>query len=915
MQNVDEELRRKFESDWVSGTPGKLADYLPPKDSDDYLATLEELVCIDMEFRWDDIDEKTEFGNDALFDFSSVANPSTNIPKSTLTGRPLPVLETYLNHFPELNHPACVQRLIDQEILVRGATPYPPKPDEYAQRFPDLGLAQSILKRRISALPTRAFEKERRSGGSGELPREFGDYLLLELLGRGGMGSVFRAKHSTTNRIVALKLADLGSFSPENRIEVSRRLTTEIQAAAGLKDDHLVPVYDVGSVGTATFYTMPILDSDLAGEIRGGPLEPRTAAKFIADAASGLEVAHQNGLLHRDIKPHNLMLDKKNDRVMVADFGLARTQSTNSDLTRTGNLLGTPPYMSPEQIRNAQSVDARADVYSMGATLYHLITGRPPLTAAEPTETIRQVLQDDPLSPRELNPSIDQDLETICLKCLRKEPESRYASAGELSTDLRRYLRDEPILARPLGTAGRLIRWRKRNPTLAAAFATLVLATIAISGLSYLTYRENQSFLSGLNQGAESIDDLFAFLDSTELFDQPGNEAPKRMLLERSIKHYESFIELAGDHPELAAGNYRAQVQLADLLLEIEGPEPTAARVRRVIDRHAGLPKGIRNQPKVRAALGDAWNLLGKSQRFLRKEQDSLDAFSEAAKIRKSLVDAHPDSIEYARKYANAMMNEGLVLSARKRLDEARAIQLSAQEVREKLIERDPTNLAVLRDVGQGQFNLARLEMLRERWPKALLRLEAATEQFKRISRLQVNDALIWRRLVECELARCEVPLMIGEVTPKQASKMAQSYATAMEYLRLLVQLSANNRTYRIELIDLCHQASELALRIDGPDAIERATNGWEIVKDQLLVHFDDSDQQPDIAWRRVEHLGIGAMIDIVGNRKDDAIKSIAVALEALDAFREKFGDSGTSDIIEWGLLRQTLKSIEPELL
>lgn len=286
-------------------------------------------------------------------------------------------------------------------------------------------------------------------GGSGfglRLPCEFGAYQLEAELGRGGMGVVYRAFQPALGRSVALKMLRAGEGASDEEIT---RFRLEAEAAARLEHPHIVPLYEVGEVAGRPYFTMKLVrGTTLARRLADGPLPPREAAELLAVVADAIDFAHGHGVLHRDLKPSNILIDE-NNRPHVSDFGLAKQVDSASSLTRSGAVIGTPAYMPPEQAAGGRGdLGPASDVYSLGAILYQMLTGRPPFQAASPVDTVLLVLEQDPLPPRVLNPKADRDLEMIALRCLQKLPELRYATAGELAADLRAYLAGEPIAAR-----------------------------------------------------------------------------------------------------------------------------------------------------------------------------------------------------------------------------------------------------------------------------------------------------------------------------------------------------------------------------------------------------------------------------------------------------------------------------------
>jgi WD40 repeat protein len=336
----------------------------------------------------------------------------------------------------------------------------------------------------------------------------FGDYELLEEIARGGMGIVFKARQLSLNRLVALKLISAGTLATEALV---KRFRAEAEAAASLAHPNIVPIFEIGEHQGQHYFSMGLIEgpnlreallrcddhgqslseqgtqpsphkADQSGalrhSVRVGAFSPKQAALLLSAVARAVHYAHQHGVLHRDIKPSNILLDA-NGTPHLTDFGLAKLIEKDSTLTLTNAILGTPAYMAPEQARgDAKQVTTAADIYGLGAVLYEMLTGSPPFGGGTTLETIRQVLDQEPRLPSSLNPEVDRDLETICLKCLEKEPSRRYGSADALADDLDLWQRSEPIRARPATRAERLRKWVRRRPAVAALYAALLLAVI-----------------------------------------------------------------------------------------------------------------------------------------------------------------------------------------------------------------------------------------------------------------------------------------------------------------------------------------------------------------------------------------------------------------------------------------------------
>src|SRR3989440_10151600 len=312
---------------------------------------------------------------------------------------------------------------------------------------------------------------------------ELGDYELLEEIGRGAQGVVFRARQKSLNRTVALKVISLGQWASKAHL---KRFRLEAEAAARLEHPGIVPIHEVGERDGSCYFSMKFIEGGQLDEVaRREAIPPRRAAELIGTIARIVHYAHEHGILHRDIKPGNILLDQKSEPHLT-DFGLARLVEMESTVTRTMEVLGTPSYMAPEQaVGNNAAVSSVTDVYGLGAVLYQLLTGQPPFAGGTTYETIKLLLDTEPRQPRLLNPKIDRDLGTICLKCLEKDPTRRYSSALALAEDLERWLKHEPIHARRTGIFARGKKWVRRNPTSALLAASLVALAAAAGWITW----------------------------------------------------------------------------------------------------------------------------------------------------------------------------------------------------------------------------------------------------------------------------------------------------------------------------------------------------------------------------------------------------------------------------------------------
>jgi len=372
-------------------------------------------------------------------------------------------------------------------------------------------------------------------------------YQILEEIGRGGMGIVYRANQFRLNRIVALKMMLAGALAGKEELA---RFHAEAGAAAGLQHLNIVQIYEVGERKGHPFFSMEFLPGgSLAQHLRGTPRSPRAAAELVATLAQAIHYAHQHGIIHRDLKPANVLL-AEDGTAKITDFGLAKRLDSTDGRTQTGAILGTPSYMSPEQAAgHAHLVGPGSDVYALGAMLYELVTGRPPFKGPSHVETIFQVIHEEPVAPRQLQARLPRDLETICLKCLDKDPRRRYGSARALAEDLHNFLMDEPIRAQPTRTWERGWKWAKRRPAVAALLAVSGVAVLALA-VACVAFVYNARLQEALRAAESARHD-------TETAHQEGEVLRQRTLAALRNSLYFNKVALArrewlSDHAERA---------------------------------------------------------------------------------------------------------------------------------------------------------------------------------------------------------------------------------------------------------------------------------------------------------------------------------------------------------------------------
>lgn len=428
--------------------------------------------------------------------------------------------------------------------------------------------------------------------------RFVGDYEVLSELGRGAMGVVYKAKQTSLGRVVALKRIISGQLAGEADIT---RFKLEAEAAATLDHAGIVPIYEIGEHQGQPFFSMGFVNGgSLASRLKDGPLEPKEAARLARELSDSIAYAHSQGIIHRDLKPANILIDKAG-RTRVTDFGLAKRLDGTSQLTATGQILGTPSYMPPEQASGqVDQAKESADIYSLGAVLYHMLCGRPPFQAASAIDTLIQVTESYPTPPIQLNRQIPKDLDTICLKCLEKKTTQRYESARELHCDLVRYLESKPINARRKGVLIVGSRWVKRRPALALAISLSLAFLFAVVGLSIGMAVQQSRASAKLRAEKTKTDEALTTAkeerrraeENEATATREANNARRQAEIAESVNEFLNVDLLSAVSPTVEAGHGR-DVRMIEVL--------QAADSR--INKESGEGGRFANKPLVEAAI------------------------------------------------------------------------------------------------------------------------------------------------------------------------------------------------------------------------------------------------------------------------------------------------------------------------
>jgi eukaryotic-like serine/threonine-protein kinase len=522
-------------------------------------------------------------------------------------------------------------------------------------------------------------------------------YEVLAMVGRGGMGRVFKARQKALGRIVAIKmLLDAG----DDRLIA--RFHAESQAVARLQHPNIAQVFETGQVHGQPFLVLEFVDGgSLVQHLAGKPQPSFEAARLVETLARAMEHCHQHGIIHRDLKPGNILL-AADGAPKITDFGLAKRLHENSNLTRTGEVLGTPSYMAPEQASGVTTqLGPGVDVYALGAILYEMLTGRPPFQGLDPVQTLMMVLTMDPVAPTRLLPRLPRDLETICLKCLEKSPRKRYANAVALADDLRRFIDGKPIVARPVSMSERAWKWTKRRPAMAAFLMLLCASTCGLIAASIQIYTTNHT-LDTTNRELETtnkrLDTSNQMLGTANLALQSTNHK-----LDTSNRQLESANEqLKSSMRETEDSLFQAHLAIDHFLVRLSdklAPLPQLDEVRResledARKIYAKLAKIRAGDPERTSYLADALGKLGAINSDLGRLDDAAAAYRQALALHTDLQKQEPDVPHHRRGHANTLLNLANLEQKRGKLDKAESLVRAAlAEIKPLLGDDEPTTL------------------------------------------------------------------------------------------------------------------------------------------------------------------------------------------------------------------------------
>ncbi|MEM8945083.1 MAG: protein kinase [Planctomycetota bacterium] len=772
------------------------------------------------------------------------------------------------------------------------------------------------------------------------------DYELEKKIGQGGMGSVYKAYHRSLRRTVALKIITGGGLRDE--IDIAR-FHIEAEAAARLDHPGIIPVYDVGEHNGNHYYAMAYVEGPSLSEFVGPKakkLTPQRAAEVMEQVCRAVQFAHDRAVIHRDLKPANIMLEN-GEVPRLADFGLAKDMGQDDGLTMTGQVMGTPSYMAPEQATGKlDEISNRTDVYSLGATLYALLAGRPPFSGGTMLETIRQVVRADPEPLTQIVNAIPPDLQTICEKCLAKKPQDRYAAADEVADDLQRFLQRKPISARPLGFWARGWRLCQRHP-IESSLLALALAAIIIGSIVSVNYgiqanralaqanRANTKANRALSQATEhqrdlrdAVKEMFVFVSEDDLAQEPGMQPARMKLLNSAQRYYSELIEQVPDDAESQRELADAQFMLAKVQMALGQDEQATKTLDEALRTQQKLAQQSPDDAGLLAAMAKTHNqlaIVAQKQWQSLTQMQSMDKLgsvvrseveaalaswkqhsADAIRFRRSVVALTPDQAEANRLLASALMNEGNAMSIRGytnrdllEQDRARQQLLEAQQVRQNTLQDFPNETLVRRDLGRGYFNLAsneftatdhesKEEAMRARWNQCVADLTSAITAYEQLP----SDSL--KLDTKLELARCYRLRADTHFYLMDVEHTGEDYKAAENVLRLLTLRNPSVYRYRIVLAEAQFNYSQFCFNF-GQQELGLLLLGKSRATLLQSLRIDPSSTQAANQYLTFTQTIVAAFVE---NLRPDLAMAETVAQQALDEIRALFNESKEFEVL-----------------
>lgn len=876
--------------------PGPTVDTLPPAR----YARLCRLGQGDLEAFLDVV------GDLSFEDFTAVL--CTDLQYQWQAGNRVPA-EEYVRRLPPQNSEAAAD-LVFQEYLVRERLGETATVEELTSRFPELATIirdQIGLHEALATLGNHPNNSSSRTdpglpqvaGEPAAIGESIGDFEVLEELARGGMGIVYRARQKSLNRIVALKMILAGRYAASDQV---RRFHFEAEAVARLDHPNILPIYEVNHQCGRHYFAMKYVEGgNLSSAVRRLLDQPKVAVGILVKVCRAVHFAHQRGILHRDLKPVNVLLDQ-DDRPYISDFGLAKWADRADGDTASGSVIGTPAYMAPEQAFAKSQLTTAADTYSLGAILYELLTGRPPFRSENVLATLRLVQDVDPIAPHQIRPTVDRDLETIALKCLEKDPSKRYGSAEALADDLDRWLRDEPITARPVTTWEQVLKWVRRRPAvagLAAALLFVVVSSIVSLAVLYAKAEDRRRDAESAQASAElerdhvreqrrrtrrALDDMLSEEGLNWLTTQPDLSSQQRAFLGRALKYYEEFAAGEAANPEARADLGEAKFRIAYINGALGRLPQAETALRQSLDILEELGQAPSSSAERRDHLASGYTNLSNLLVQTGRLPDAAIAAQRAISIRKHLILEQPTVVEYARSLASVQSNLGVIYARLSRWNEAESAFRSAISAQEQLAANHPQVPKYQAEAAGSHHNLARLLAKIGRASEAEAEARRSLEVFRKLADAHSEDPTY-----AADLARSYINL--GQLFSEQG-RLTESEAEYREGVEIQEKLAKKYAAVPDRRADLATSRHELALLLYKLERFADAEREYrkELALRERLVTDAPTDADASL-YLSQSHNALGVLYATMG-RNSDAESAYRAAIAIQEKLAAEHGDA-----------------------
>ncbi|MBY0527140.1 MAG: protein kinase [Gemmataceae bacterium] len=732
-------------------------------------------------------------------------------------------------------------------------------------------------------------------------------YEILGELGRGGMGVVYKARHVSLQRLVALKMVLTGEYASPQELA---RFRGEGLAVARLHHPNIVQIYEVGEQNGRPFFSLEFVDGgSLAQRLAGTTLPARSAAAMAETLARAVHHAHQQGIVHRDLKPGNILLKVVSGQSSVVskdkaapssalttdhlslttipkitDFGLAKRTDGASDQTKTGSVLGTPSYIAPEQAAGRKEIGPSADIYALGAILYEMLTGRPPFRGESSMDTILQVMSEEPVAPRQLQPKLPRDLETICLKCLEKEPRKRYATADDLADDLRSFLDHKPIRGRPVGTRERMWRWSRRNPVVATLSALLLVALVGgFLSMTVLWRRAEANFQDAqhqrrnaevnlaeaelqrtkaetnlreaqkqkaraeesFRQARQAVDDFFTTVSDSRLLNVPSLQPLRKELLDLALKYYQEFLKQHGNDPTIQKELARAYFRVGLINSQLGDGAKSLAAYQQSLEVYQQLLRADPDSVEYQHMAAAVGHNIAIHQIAHGRYADAERVLRDTVALREKLARSAPD---------NSLLQQSLAFSQEALAQHqasvgniAEAFRLFEQSrlLRDKMAQAKPNTAVPLLQLARSLYSIGYLQYETGQLGDARRNLQQTRDICVRLTTPPIGSAEALQHLAQAASALGEVHLAAGQ--------LPQALAAFEEARKLQAKLASENPTVAAYQRDLArtHYRVARALRAGGKNAEALAAAQQARTIQEALIKTDSLGfQSPmELAW------------------------------------------------------------------